>query len=402
MRSLVIGSGAREEALCWALSRCGTAFIWPRRHLPWAESLTGELNQLTAEDFDLVVIGPEAYLADGTADQLRAQGLAVFGPGQEGARLETDKAFARACADRWGLPSPWWMSCQNPKELNSALDRSAGHYVVKEAGLAGGKGVLVTRDRDEALTFGLKALDQGKTLVVEEWLDGLEISAIALIDESGFQLLPLSQDHKRAFDEDQGPNTGGMGALATPPWADDRLREKIEREIFVPALAGLKADGIAYRGALYAGLMVKGDSIKLLVFNARFGDPETEALMPLMGEDFGESLLACAQGRVAQKPLSTRAGHCCCVVVASANYPTGKDEPEAITLKDLDADTLLFYSAADRQTQRSGSGRNVIVSCRGATAQEAVTKARQEAGKVCFKGARYRQDIGKKALEERP
>lgn len=402
MRALVIGGGGREEALCYALSRGNhQVFRHSGQSCPWAEEFDCDVETLKPEDFDLVIIGPEAPLADGLADRLRNRGITVFGPGKKGARLESDKAFARAFADRWGLPSPRWQSCTTVEELKRALS-GTGPYVVKQQGLAGGKGVTVTPDRQEALNFGTASLQAGMPVVVEEFLTGSELSAIALVDGTNYVILPLSKDHKRAEEGDRGPNTGGMGALATPPWADRALKQRIAEQIFEPALKGLQAEGVNYRGALYAGLMIRGESIKLLEFNARFGDPETQALMPLMPPCFGDLLLATARGELDRAPALETEGHCCCVVIASAHYPTAKDSPSPLTFDSRETDTLVFYASADRKKQLSGSGRNLIVACVGSTPAQAVEKAQRAAATVHFEGAKYRHDIGKQALEEHP
>ncbi|OGS38394.1 MAG: phosphoribosylamine--glycine ligase, partial [Elusimicrobia bacterium RIFOXYD12_FULL_66_9] len=295
MKVLLLGSGGREHALAWALSRS------PRLTKLWAAPGSDAMEALAQRvdldildaaavvrfarenGVDLLFVGPEAPLAAGVSDAARAAGLLVFGPSQAASRLETSKSFAKDFMARHGIPTARSRSCANAADAKAAARGFGGACAVKADGLAAGKGVVVCRALAEAecAVDMLGATAAGRTLVVEELLEGPELTVMFLTDGRSCAILPPSRDHKRLLDDEKGPNTGGMGALAPAP-VDESTWRRIQDEILAPTLAGLAADGIDYRGALYAGIMLTKDGPKLLEYNARFGDPETQAVLPLL------------------------------------------------------------------------------------------------------------------------
>src|SRR5262249_8119783 len=310
MRVLVLGSGGREHALAWKLAQSpkltalicapgnpGTAPLAENR--PVAADRPDAVVALAREaSADLVVVGPEAPLVAGVADALRAQGIAVFGPDAAAARLEGSKAFAKQVMLSSGVRTAAGRAFTSVREAEDWA-RARGSVVVKADGLAAGKGVIVARGADEAVAAvrSLAALGEaGRTLVLEEVLEGQEVSVIALCDGERYVLLPPAQDHKRIFDNDEGPNTGGMGAYAPAPFLDSRALEEVGRTVISPALKEMRRRSSPFVGALYAGLMLTRSGPKVLEFNCRFGDPETQPLMMQLGEDLVPLLLAAAKG----------------------------------------------------------------------------------------------------------
>jgi phosphoribosylamine---glycine ligase len=389
VKVLLLGSGGREHALAWALSKS------PKLTKLWAAPGSDGMSEAERVDLDpcdpaavtaraksleadLVVIGPEAPLAAGTADALRAAGFAVFGPSKAAARLESSKSFAKDFMLRHGIPTAR-ARVGDAAAARRAVEEFGGRCAVKADGLAGGKGVIVCGDPAEARAAvdALAATGAGKTLVVEERLEGPEVSLMALVDGRTACLLPASQDHKRLEDGDRGPNTGGMGAVAPLPIPAAEL-EAARREVFDRALVGLAKDGIEYRGALYAGLMMTKDGPKVLEFNARLGDPETQALMPLLDADFLELADDCARGRLRAGRASAKAGAACCVVLAADGYP---DAPKPGARLDPDA-------------ARAAGGRVLSVVGLGADLAAAREKAYAAVARAGGPGLRWRRDIG--------
>jgi phosphoribosylamine--glycine ligase len=424
MRILVVGSGGREHALArkfagesavsevlCAPGNAGIAEV--ARLLPVHP---GDVEGLAAaavrERVDLTVAGPELPLDRGIADHFHAKGLPLFGPSRAAARLECSKVFAKDFMARHGIPTARYRACSSPSDARAIVEAGELGFpiVVKADGLAGGKGVVVAADEREANAAIAAAMDErqfgeaGARVVLEECLVGPEVSFFALCD--GRKALPLmaAQDHKRIFDDDRGPNTGGMGAFAPSPLVDAALQARIMREIVDPVIEGMRRDGHPYQGFLYAGLMLTCQGPKVIEFNVRFGDPEAQVVIPMIDDDLAPILLAAALGRLERAPAFSPLKHVG-VVLASAGYPgsstngvpiSGLDETAAMN------DVLVFHAG----TATSGGspaivtagGRVLTVVGRGSTYQAAIARAYSAVEKIHFDGMQYRRDIGRKAL----
>ncbi len=418
MRVLVVGGGGREHALAWRLANSPSVdavIVAPGN--PGIEEVA-ETVAVDAADvgalatvaerrrIDLTVVGPEAPLVDGLADAFAARGLAVFGPTAAGARLEGSKAFAKRLCQDHGVPAARSEACRDVAGAFAALDRLPGPYVVKADGLAAGKGVTVTdsmaeaRRAVESCLVGRAFGDAGATIVVEEHLEGTEVSALALTDGRGVVPLVFAQDFKRALDGDAGPNTGGMGAYSPVPSVDAETSEEIESRILRPAVRALAAEGIDYRGMLYAGLMLTADGPKVLEFNCRFGDPETEAILPRLASDLGAPLLACAEanGTLEARGLEWLDDACVAVVLASGGYPGRYQTGTAIEgLADAAGveGVQVFHAGTSLRGGRvvTSGGRVLVVAGRGADVEAARRRAYQAVALIRFDGMRHRRDI---------
>ncbi|MDP9847511.1 phosphoribosylamine--glycine ligase [Streptosporangium lutulentum] len=342
---------------------------------------------------DLVVVGPEAPLVAGVADAVRQAGIPCFGPSGQAAEIEGSKAFAKDVMAAAGVPTARSRTCVTPQEAAAALDEFGAPYVVKEDGLAAGKGVVVTHDRDEALRHAAAC---GR-VVVEEFLDGPEVSLFALCDGSTAVPLQLAQDHKRAYDGDRGPNTGGMGAYTPLPWAPDGLTEQVMAETVFPTVAELAGRGMPYTGVLYVGLALTSKGPKVIEFNARFGDPETQVVLDRLRTPLAGLLLACANGTLEGfGPLSYRDGAAVAVVIAAENYPADPVRGDVVEgLADLVENSYVLHAGTafdgDRIVSDGGRVLNVIgtgqdVATARAVAYEAVDRIR-------LRGSHHRTDI---------
>jgi phosphoribosylamine---glycine ligase len=420
-RILVVGGGGRENALGWALARCpGVAQVWVAPGNGGTADLVGCTPLAIAEnDFDglaafcrerkldLVVVGPEAPLAAGLADRLRAEGLAVFGPGAEGARLEASKQWAKQLMLEAGIPTASHWSAASREEALALLAAQGRPLVVKADGLAAGKGVTVAETLEEAAA-AIEEVFAGRftspeqpvaSLVLEERIHGPEVSVFALTDGNTMVLLPPAQDHKRIGEGDTGPNTGGMGAYAPAPLLDAAALEQVRERVLEPTLRELRRRGIDYRGVIYAGLMLTEAGASVIEFNCRFGDPECETLMPLLGPELAQVLLACATGRLEEAPALTIAPTCsACVIAAAAGYPGDVRRGDAIRSSLVAAaDLQLFHAGSHRQADGrccSHGGRVLAVVAQGETFDAAFERAYAGLGQVHFEGMVYRRDIG--------
>jgi phosphoribosylamine---glycine ligase len=420
MKILIIGSGGREHALAWCLEKSesvGELGLWPGNGgtalLGWNLDPAlfkgrDETEVILEWGADLVLIGPEAPLVDGLADRLRAKGKLVFGPGADGAELEGSKIFAKDFMLRHGIPTADSRIVNDESELAAALDAMGEAVVLKADGLAAGKGVLLPDSREQAYTEGVAMLsgdsfgDAGRTLLVEERLEGYEISLLAILDGKDFFLLPPSQDHKRALEGDRGPNTGGMGAYAPVPGLDASTVQKLGEDVFATALAGLAADGIEYRGVLYAGLMMTEKGPRVLEFNVRFGDPETQALMLLLEGDFGRLLDSAAKGKLDAEAVSVHDGASMVVVLASKGYPGKADTGYEITGLDESAESVVFHAGTrlEGESLVNSGGRVLGVTARGRDLAQAADRCYHRADKIHFDGKTLRRDIAWRVLSK--
>ncbi|NLT29628.1 MAG: phosphoribosylamine--glycine ligase [Propionibacterium sp.] len=408
MTVLVVGSGGREHALALALARdpkvvavhaapgnpgiadCATC------HEVDALDPSAVVELAQRLDANLVVVGPEAPLVAGVGDAVRAAGIACFGPNADAAQLEGSKAFAKEIMAAAGVPTGESAVCLTPEDAAAALDRFGAPHVVKDDGLAAGKGVVVTDDRAEALAHAAGC----ERVVIEEFLDGPEVSLFAISD--GTTVLPLqpAQDFKRIFDADEGPNTGGMGAYTPLPWAPEGLVDEVVATVIQPTVDELRRRGTPFVGLVYAGLALTSKGVRVIEFNARFGDPETQPLLSLLESPLGEVLYAAATGTLAEQPaLRFADGYAVAVVLSNEGYPgptvtgrelTGAEGPEVIhagTARDADG------------TLRATGGRVLAVVGRGDTLGDARSAAYERIASIGLEGAHYRRDIAATAAE---
>ncbi len=421
MNVLVIGSGGREHALCWAIAKsplCGTLYCLPgnagiARVAQCTPIAVDRLNEIVAfalaKSIDLVVIGPEAPLVAGLADMCEAAGLTVFGPSAKAAMIEGSKGFMKDLCARYGIPSAAYGRFDEPDAAKDFIHRHGAPIVVKADGLASGKGVIICHNENEAHAavdhimiegaFG-KA---GSEVIIEEYLQGEEASFFVLTD--GDTILPLAsaQDHKAAYDGDQGPNTGGMGAYSPAPVVDDRLAQAIMDTIVRPTVEGLKAEGRPYRGVLYAGIMVTDQGPKVLEFNARFGDPECQPLLVRLKSDLLEALYACAHGQLQGVSLEWTDDAALVVVLATRGYPgyfvSGSEIQGLDAAAGLD-DVVVFHAATalDNGHVLAAGGRVLGVTARAPSVREAQRLAYRAIDLIDWPEGFYRKDIGWRAI----
>jgi phosphoribosylamine--glycine ligase len=423
MKVLVVGGGGREHAIAWKLAAerdvrevvCapGNAGIASVARLAAIDAGDPEaLAQFAArERIDLTVVGPELPLGRGIADLFQSRGLRIFGPSREAAQLECSKVFAKAFMARHGIPTARYRACDEASAAHAVVASGELGFplVVKADGLAAGKGVVVAPDRETAGLAVRAAMeerlfgDAGSRVVLEECLVGPEVSFFAICDGRRASPLLSAQDHKRVFDGDEGPNTGGMGAFAPSPLVDDAMQAQIMREVVDPVVAGLRADGHEYRGFLYAGLMLTCDGPKVIEFNVRFGDPEAQVVIPMIAEDLAPRLAAAAEGALEGAPIAFRSEPHVGVVLASRGYPSSG--PTGVPISGLLSaarvqDVLVFHAGTARLGDDvvTAGGRVATVVGRGATFDDAVERAYAGISKISFDGMHYRHDIGRKAL----
>ncbi len=418
MNVLVVGSGGREHALAWKLSQSpglGELFCAPGN--PGTAQIA---TNISATDFqaiaeaverhkiDLIIIGPEAPLADGLADLLREQEHLVFGPGNEGARIESSKTWAKDIMEEMNVPAARATVVTDPESAREIIHTSSYPVVIKADGLAAGKGVLICTSQAEAESAIQQVMvdrefgEAGNTVLIEEFLTGTEVSLLAVTD--GTTTLPLipACDYKRAGDNDTGLNTGGMGAYTPPGLMSPDLVDEVMKQIIQPTIWGMRAQGIDYRGVLYAGLMLTESGPRVLEFNCRFGDPETEVVLPMLDSDFLELCIATAQGKLAEvPPLRWHSGACVSVVMASGGYPGSYQTGYPISgLDDLPAESMVFHAGttSENGSINTAGGRVLAVTARGDSIQTARDLAYEYCQRISFEGAIYRQDIALREL----
>ena len=418
MNILVIGSGGREHALYWKLSESPqTEQIYaipgnPGMGASAAIALDDHaaiLRFVKEHEIGLVVVGPEVPLMNGLVDKLEAAGIRAFGPHANAAEIEGSKSFAKDLMKKYGIPTARYEVFTAAEPARAYIRQEGAPIVVKADGLAAGKGVIVAMTEQEALdavdaimedhSFG----DAGARVVIEEFMEGEEASLLAFTDGTTIRPMISAQDHKRAYDGDRGPNTGGMGTYAPAPVMTPEMTERAVEEILKPTIAAMAKEGRTYRGCLYLGLMVTADGPKVVEFNARFGDPETQVVLPLLDSDLVAIMCACADGTLADIPIRWKDGAAVCVVLASGGYPGHYEKGQEIHgLADAEAmGALVFHAGTAMKDGKlvTNGGRVLGVVGRGADISSAVDAAYAAAAKISFKDAYYRKDIAHRALE---
>ncbi len=421
MRLLVIGGGGREHALVWKIKqspRVEKIFVVPGNGgmaeiaecRPDLSVGTELVDWAGAEAIDLVVIGPEAPLVAGLADDFTAAGLAVFGPGREAARLEGSKCLAKEVMEAAGVPTAGSRDFTDFQVARDYLDEQEPPFVIKADGLAAGKGVTIAMDIETAEAALRECLvderfgEAGNKVVIEDFLSGQEVSVLAFVDGETVSVMPAAQDYKRIGDGDRGPNTGGMGAYSPVPFFDAAGQHDAVERVIKPIVKELRARGIEYKGILYAGLMVGENETKVLEFNVRFGDPETQVLLPRLQTDLVDIMEACAAGRLATVDPVWSTKKCLAVVMASAGYPDSPQTGDEIFGREqageLDDVTVFHAGTKDENGQIVTSGGRVLnVTALGETFAQARDRAYEVAAQITFNGAQKRADIGLRVVQ---
>ena len=424
MRILLIGGGGREHALAWKLVQSpkveklfaapgnpGMALLQKCECINLnVDDLEGVADYAEEQSIDLTVVGPEAPLVAGLADVFKRRGLPVFGPSKDAAQLEGSKAFSKELMAKYNIPTAFFKICEDIETAKAYVEEKGAPIVVKADGLAAGKGVVVAMTKQEALD----AIDDmmgdhkfgaaGARVVLEEYMEGEEASLLAFTDGKTVVPMIAAQDHKRVFDGDEGPNTGGMGTYAPAPVMTDILRLKATELVLKPVVAAMAKEGTPYQGCLYAGLMIKSDSVKVVEFNCRFGDPETQVVLPLLDGDLAEIMLACATVTLDKVEVAWHDKAAVCVVMASGGYPESYEKGKEITglaAAEEDKDVVVFHAGtkeAEGKIVTSG-GRVLGVTAVDANIKAARDRAYAAVEKIAFEKNFYRKDIAWRALK---
>ena len=422
MKVLVVGGGGREHALCWKLAQsprvtelvcapgnAGIAQVARCVQVP-AKDISGIVALAKAERADFVVVAPDDPLAMGCVDRLQEAGIPAFGPTQSAARMESSKIFAKSLMQKYNIPTAKYAIFTECDAALTYIDTQRTPVVVKADGLALGKGVVVAQTREEARAAVRDMMRDGRfgeagaKVLIEECMTGPEVTLLCLVD--GQTIVPMlsSQDHKRALEGDQGLNTGGMGTIAPCPLYTPEIAERVEREILLPTLAALHAEGIVFRGVLYVGLMLTPAGPRVVEYNARFGDPETQVLLPLLDSDLLEAMLACSEGRLSPQHLRWRTDSAACVVLASGGYPGPYEKDKPISgLEEAARRGGLVFHAGTRQEKDAvltAGGRVLGVTAVADTLHAALAAAYTAADAIAFEGLHRRNDIGRAALAD--
>lgn len=419
MNVAVIGGGGREHTLAWKLAQSPS--VDKLYALPGSDAMASiaecvpigveELDRIAdfavEKGIDMIVVGPEVPLTEGIADVCQKKGIAVFGPNKAAAQMEGSKVFAKNLMKKYHVPTAAYASFTDGNAAKDYIHKMGAPIVVKADGLAAGKGVVVAQTVEKAVDAVNAMMEDhifgasGGRIVIEECMVGEEASLLAFVD--GKTIVPMisAQDHKRIFDNDEGPNTGGMGAYAPAPVMTPELVQTVYDTILVPVVQGLANEGITYQGCLYAGLMITAGGPKVVEFNCRFGDPETQAVLPLLDGDLAQIMYACTQGTLRRDMVHWKQGAACCVIMASKGYPASSHKGDVISgLDAVDDDIVVFHSGtkkADGLYQTNG-GRVLGVTAVGDSLQEAIDKAYANVRRISFDGQQVRSDIGAKGL----
>ncbi|HEH6153575.1 TPA: phosphoribosylamine--glycine ligase [Campylobacter jejuni] len=416
MKIMILGSGAREYSIALALRRVDKNlefYFAPGNGA--TESLGTNLNlkdpvvlatYAKEKGFDLCIVGSESFLAEGVVDIFKQQGLAIFGPSKAAAMLETSKSFMKSFLKKYRIKTAKFLNTNDIEKAKNFIYSLTPPIVVKADGLCAGKGVIIAKTHEEAIKETAKMLsgesfgDAGKLVVIEEFLDGYELSIFAVCDGNDFVLLPAAQDHKKLLDNDQGPNTGGMGAYAPSSLANESLLRKVQKDIILPTLAGMKKEGAEFCGVLFIGAMIVGNKPYVLEFNVRFGDPECEVLMPLI-ENPLELILAATQRRLRHSKIKIKKEFAVGVVCASENYPYKSSPKSEITVNNIPENSHISYAGVSLEDGKlmADGGRVLVCVGTGKSIEEAQKNAYKLCDNVNFKGKQYRKDIAHQVLK---
>lgn len=418
LKILIVGRGGREHALAWKITqskKVSKLFITPGNA---GTALLGENLELTTSDeilewlkknpVDIVIIGPDDYLADGLTDKIQSLNIFVFGPTKTAAEIEWSKSFAKKLMLEEGIPTAKSESFIEYIKAKEYIAKQQFPLVIKADGLALGKGVIIAKNEDEAVTALTQIMENkafgnaGKVVVIEEFLDGREISIHAFCDGENIALFPSSQDHKRIYEDDEGLNTGGMGTIASVPWVTDGLMQEIKEKIVLPCVNGLKKRGRPFVGVLYPGIMVTSDGPKVIEFNARFGDPETQSYMRLLDTDLVEIILACVNQTLDKLKIQWAQKSACCVIAASGGYPGQYEKGKLIHgLGSVKENGVVVFHSGTKQTSSGATtngGRVLGVTAIGENLADSLEIAYRTLRSISFDGMQFRKDIGLKSL----
>lgn len=418
MKVLVVGGGGREHAIVWKLSQSprisklycapgngGIASLAQCVDIE-ATDIEGILKFAIEQEIDLTVVAPDDPLAMGLVDKLQGKGLRAFGPTQKAAIIESSKVFSKELMKKYRIPTPEYQSFQKYDDAIAFLDKISFPVVIKADGLALGKGVIIATSREEAekaladMLLENKFGEAGKRVLIEEFITGPEVSILAFTDGESYIPMVSSQDHKRAYDKDEGPNTGGMGAFSPSPHYTPEVAEYVEKNIIEPTIQAMAEEGRAFQGVLYFGLMLTSSGPKVLEYNARFGDPETQVVLPRLKTDLLEIMEAIIDKKLDEIEIKWDERAAVCVVLASEGYPGSYEKGVAIEIKEENNQTLLFH-AGTRKTEQgyvTNGGRVLGITALGNDMEDAVESVYHNIESVYFEGMHYRKDIGKKAV----
>ncbi|WP_072227636.1 phosphoribosylamine--glycine ligase [Campylobacter coli] len=416
MKIMILGSGAREYSIALALKRVDENlefYFAPGNGA--TESLGTNLNfkdpvvlatYAKEKEFDLCIVGSESFLAEGVVDIFKQHNIPIFGPTKAAAMLETSKSFMKSFLKKYRIKTAKFLNTNDIEKAKNFILSLTPPIVVKADGLCAGKGVIIAKTHEEAIEEASKMLsgesfgEAGKLIVVEEFLDGFELSIFAVCDGNDFVLLPAAQDHKKLLDGDKGPNTGGMGAYAPSSLANESLLRKIQKDIIIPTLAGMKKEGSEFCGVLFIGIMVVGNKPYVLEFNVRFGDPECEVLMPLI-ENPLELILATTQKRLRHTKIKIKKDYAVGVVCASENYPYKSSPKSEISITNVPENTHISYAGVSLEDGKlmADGGRVLVCVGTGSSIEEAQKKAYELCENVHFKGKQFRKDIAHQVIQ---
>ncbi|EAK7308988.1 phosphoribosylamine--glycine ligase [Campylobacter coli] len=416
MKIMILGSSAREYSIALALKRVDENlefYFAPGNGA--TESLGTNLNfkdpvvlatYAKEKEFDLCIVGSESFLAEGVVDIFKQHNIPIFGPTKAAAMLETSKSFMKSFLKKYRIKTAKFLNTNDIEKAKNFILSLTPPIVVKADGLCAGKGVIIAKTHEEAIEEASKMLsgesfgEAGKLIVVEEFLDGFELSIFAVCDGNDFVLLPAAQDHKKLLDGDKGPNTGGMGAYAPSSLANESLLRKIQKDIIIPTLAGMKKEGSEFCGVLFIGIMVVGNKPYVLEFNVRFGDPECEVLMPLI-ENPLELILATTQKRLRHTKIKIKKDYAVGVVCASENYPYKSSPKSEISITNIPENTHISYAGVSLEDGKlmADGGRVLVCVGTGSSIEEAQKKAYELCENVHFKGKQFRKDIAHQVIQ---